>query len=341
MVYTLATMQARHNSKKGFTIVELVIVIIVIAILSALVAIGYNRIQDRSKIVAIDTALTQTADELTNYKTDNTTFPAALIDVGVTDSSTITYQYTYNAPIKGYCLDATSSSITRFVTDVVHTPLPGTCAAMSGVVGWWRLEGDAKDSSGYKNNGKVVGATPTKGYGSQNESAYSFNGTSNEIAIPDSASLTIATNVSLTAWVYPTSSGTIRGVATKNNWNTSVDNPPFALQINEVNEFAFTTVSAGGSFRYASPVPLIAANTWYFLTGTFDGTTVKSYLNAVASGVAQSQTDLAATTGQPFRIGQGKSGLNRWFMGTIDDVRLYNRALTQTDVTTLYNAGAL
>lgn len=84
----------------------------------------------------------------------------------------------------------------------------------------------------------------------------------------------------------------------------------------------------------------MSIGSWSLLTGTFDGTTMRFYINSVLFATTATQTDLDATTG-PLRIGQQKTGAGRWFNGSIDDVRVYNRALSGSEITALYTNGAL
>ncbi len=81
-------------ARSGFTIVELLIVIVVIAILAAITVVAYNGIRDRSLASSVQSALSQANKKVLSYAAiNNDQYPATLADAGVTDSATITYDY--------------------------------------------------------------------------------------------------------------------------------------------------------------------------------------------------------------------------------------------------------
>jgi hypothetical protein len=74
----------------------------------------------------------------------------------------------------------------------------------------------------------------------------------------------------------------------------------------------------------------LPANTWSHLAGTYDGTTLRLYVNGVQVA-SRAQTGSIATTTDPLQIG-GDSFFGQYFQGTIDEFRIYNRALTATEI---------
>jgi hypothetical protein len=72
----------------------------------------------------------------------------------------------------------------------------------TGPVGWWKLNGNAKDSSPNSNHGTVTGAVPTTDRKGEVNKAYQFNGTTDNIEVPDSNSLDPTGSVSVEGWVY-------------------------------------------------------------------------------------------------------------------------------------------
>ena len=105
------------SSSQGFTIVELLIVIIVIGILAAITIVAYNGVQSRAQVSAVSSALTQAAKKIALWQVDNPNrVPTNLSGVGVIDSENVNYQYTVTGP-SSYCLMAAAGSTFYKVTE--------------------------------------------------------------------------------------------------------------------------------------------------------------------------------------------------------------------------------
>jgi prepilin-type N-terminal cleavage/methylation domain-containing protein len=115
------------HKKSGFTIVELLIVVVVIAVLATITVVAYTNFQERARTSAADSTLTQAAKKLALYKAEQESYPASLDDAGIDSDETIALDY--SASSGGYCLAATVADITRRVSAASHTPTSGSCAA--------------------------------------------------------------------------------------------------------------------------------------------------------------------------------------------------------------------
>lgn len=116
--------------QQGFTIVELLIVIVVIAVLAAISIVAYNGIQTRAKASAASTALTQAAKKLAIYEVDNSnSYPTNLASIGINDTGSISYQYSYNNSTipATYCVTATATDISYKIAQS-GPPTAGGCA---------------------------------------------------------------------------------------------------------------------------------------------------------------------------------------------------------------------
>ena len=188
------------------------------------------------------------------------------------------------------------------------------------------------DASGNGNNGTISNATwSTAGkYGK----ALSFNGTNALVTIPDAASLHLTTGMTLEAWVDPTTvSAQWRDVIYKANDN-------FYLEATSTNASKPDGgLIAGGTYADAFGTAKLTANTWAFLTETYDGSTLRLYVNGTLVA-STAHTGAITTSTNPLQIG-GDSLYGQNFAGLIDNVRIYNVALTaaqiQTDQTTAVN----
>ena len=210
---------------------------------------------------------------------------------------------------------------------------PASMAATSGLVAAYGFdEGSGTtvtDASGNGNNGTITNATwaATGKYGK----ALQFNGTSALVTIPDAASLHLSTGMTLEAWVNPsTVTSTWRDVIYKGNDN-------YYLEATSTNASSPDAgMIAGGSYADAFGTAALPANTWSYLTETYDGSTLRLYVNGTQVA-STAHTGTIATSTNPLQIG-GDSIYGQFFAGLIDDVRVYNVALTaaqiQTDMTT-------
>lgn len=128
-------MQYKRNEddsdKRGFTIVELLIVIVVIAILAAITMVAYNGIANRAKVSAAQSAAQQIVKKIATYAvTHGDQYPADLAAIGITDDGTTTFQYSVNnsATPRTYCVTVTVSDISYFISNTQTNPQSGGCA---------------------------------------------------------------------------------------------------------------------------------------------------------------------------------------------------------------------
>jgi hypothetical protein len=176
------------------------------------------------------------------------------------------------------------------------------------------------DGSGNGNNGTISGATWTTSgkYGN----ALSFNGNNALVTINNAASLQLTSGMTLEAWVYPTTvSNKWRDVIYKGNDN-------YYLEGSSNNSRRPALGGTFGSPLYGT-APL-TANTWTHLAGTYDGATMRLYVNGVQVA-SRAQTGAIATSTNPLQIG-GDSIHGQYFAGRIDEVRVYNRALSAAEI---------
>lgn len=114
------------SRQRGFTIVELLIVIVVIAILAAITIVAYNGIQQRARASEASAALSQAKKKLELYKVDNSSYPTTgnLSAAGVSDGD-VSFQYTSDG--NTYCITGTATNVSYKATDTT-SPTAGGCA---------------------------------------------------------------------------------------------------------------------------------------------------------------------------------------------------------------------
>jgi hypothetical protein len=200
------------------------------------------------------------------------------------------------------------------------TPPPGLVAAYGFNEGSGTV---VTDVSGNGNNGTISGATWTTSgrYGN----ALSFNGTNALVTINNSASLQLTSAMTLEAWVYPTTvNSEWRDVIYKGNDNYYLE----GTSSNSGHPVAGAIL--GGVYAEAIGPNSLTANTWAHLAETYDGATLRLYVNGVQVA-SRAQTGAIATSTNPLQIG-GDSLYGQYFAGRIDEVRIYNRALSAAEI---------
>ena len=191
------------------------------------------------------------------------------------------------------------------------------------------------DVSGNNNNG-TFGSGVTRTTAGKFGGALVFNGTSGLVTIPNSASLQLTTGMTLEAWVNPSVvTSAWRDVIYKGNDNYYLE----GTSDNGGRPGAGGTFGGAGTVTYGTAA--LAANTWTHLAVTYDRVTLRLYVNgAQVSSLAR--TGNIATSTNPLQIG-GDSLFGQFFQGMIDEVRVYNVALTrgqiQTDMNTAVGGG--
>ena len=206
-----------------------------------------------------------------------------------------------------------------------------TWAQTSTLVGNWKMnEGSGAtllDASAYGNNATLQKTKDVTWVTGIEGLALNLPGTSDRFAIaPNSASLNITAAITIAAWIRPidVSTRTILG-------KTSPDG--YELSINKTNkvEFEFNTTTNGATYRIVSNTNYPSnATTWMHVAATFDGTTSKIYINGIQdNSITYNPVTIKTNTSGLF-IGS-LNGSGRW-KGGLDDVRLYNGALTAAEI---------
>jgi uncharacterized protein (TIGR02145 family) len=212
----------------------------------------------------------------------------------------------------------------------------------NGLVGWWPFNGNANDESGNGNNGTVNGATLAADRFGNASKAYFFNGNSS-ITVPNNSTLNLS-NFSINAWVYlqnfngPAHEVLTKGCDLGENYEFLIYGPVDSGAVETA--ILFSNGSRSGTSGSGIPNNCINKTNslkWHFLTATFDVGT--GYLRTYIDGVPNC-IDLLNRTPQanssPLTIGREPCFSGRELLGKIDDIAIYNRALSPAEVQQLY-----
>jgi VCBS repeat-containing protein len=210
------------------------------------------------------------------------------------------------------------------------------CEADSSLVGCWRMEegsGTTLQDGGTTpfNDGTTV-ASPSFAPGKIGSYAIALNGSSQYARVLDENSLDITTAITLSAWVKPGKLGT-QNILKKTLGTTTANGYELSLASNGV---VFIRLNGALASRVDS-VTLYPTdgNTWMHIAGTYDGTTLRIYINGVQNNTKAASITIG-TNATNLGIGAEPAAapLN-FFQGSIDDARIYNRALSATEITAL------
>jgi len=205
------------------------------------------------------------------------------------------------------------------------TFLAPSALAQEGLVGYWSfddIQGDlAEDSSGNENHGTLVGG-PEQVVGMFG-GALNFDGAEQQkVTVPHSDSFaTITEAVTMEAWISP---------ANFNSWvSFGAKGVPSAYGM-FVNPSAFVRMHYN---RNQTPLDtaanILKVNEWTHVVGAYDGKNVRIYINGEVKAEKEA-TNLIPSDTSSYDIGATQT--KDWFTGMIDEVKLYNRGLTEAEV---------
>jgi len=215
---------------------------------------------------------------------------------------------------------------------------------IDGVVGAWHFdEGSGNithDTSGEGNDGTLYdgnttnddGNTPPQWVDGKFGKALEFDGEDDYVEVPDSESLDVTDEITVAVWLYLNGTADIRYVVGKSTdeWVLyfPLDSSTPAVYMEDVSP---TRLDAKTSLNL---------NRWYHIVFTYDkdaGTNNrKIYINGVLDNQNNATGALGVST-EPFLVGAYDTSPRYIFNGTIDEVHIYNRALSEEEISDLYN----
>lgn len=210
-----------------------------------------------------------------------------------------------------------------------------------GLVAYYPFNGNANDESGNGNNGTVNGAILTTDRFGNAGKAYAFDGINNWINVPSATSLNLLGSFSISAWLNANVFNNHNFIVSKNQgvtgegtWHFGIEQNSslFQLHYNADPCFCLQTIAANGS-----NVPV---NQWTHVLVTYDSVDhfLKYYMNGILISSFNNFIYNNQITSYDLLIGK-ESGLNGtvtgYFKGKLDDIAIYNRALTQEEITYL------
>jgi hypothetical protein len=208
----------------------------------------------------------------------------------------------------------------------------------NGLVGWWPFSGNANDESGNGNNGTVVGATPISNRFGHLNSAFNFNGSSNYIRINIlNQSLQLSNNFSFSVWTNLSKDSL--------NWQHII-----AKGDNSTNEYSLILRSDSTLHFDRQGLQTLSNiqfknyyNNWSHIVCIIENNQAKVYINSVLMSTSSLNSSIISSI-KPLTIG-AILGVNSnipspetFVKGDLDDLGIWNRILSQTEIRDLYLA---
>jgi Concanavalin A-like lectin/glucanases superfamily/Secretion system C-terminal sorting domain len=225
------------------------------------------------------------------------------------------------------------SEIKALYTGEVTSAIP-SYVPKTGLVGWWPFNGNANDESGNGNHGVVNGASLTADRNSKANSAYNFNGT-NKISVPSNSSMNFK-NFSLSFYL-------------KSNYTTYGGNKTAGIigkGSNLTNKLLVYIGNTGYIGLECQPIVQQGTasngvyynnNVWHNIVFTVEaGGLAKIYINGVFNNQTSFSSQFFSDNSLPLQFGDIDDNWYSAFIGQLDDIALFNRVLTQEEITNLY-----
>ena len=215
----------------------------------------------------------------------------------------------------------------------------------NGLIGWWGFNGNANDGSGNGYNGTVYGATLTTNRINTANSAYNFDGIDDYIqtSLPYTVFLNKKT-LTISAWINLGSNTSFYGYSVVSNLIPSNTQSLFILAGTETStqhrKLCFAYIADGGTMTpYVSTGNAIQTNVWKHIVVVLDNGSLRYFIDGALASTHTVPTNGISSEGvsQNYRFGRGNPtpGFRQDFVGKIDDIGIWNRALTQTEIDNL------
>jgi serine protease inhibitor len=285
----------------------------------------------------------------TSTLNDGTTYFASQTLNGIESTDRLAVTVDINDPqITASAATICSGTAVTLTASTPATPIANNCTLptnlQNGLVGYWPFCGNANDVSGNGNNGTVNGATLTDDRFGNANSAYSFDGVNDYIEGIQSNFPLGSSQRSISGWINMqnlplnyTQSLLSYGYGGPNP-GTSQNMASGLWIFNTMDNLCFW-----GSFNDHYGSYTFNGNSWYFVTATVNEVGIsKLYVNGINIGTANLGSLNTILNSGVFRIGKSthtsNNGLAGFVSGVLDDLSVYNRVLTQSEITQLYNA---
>jgi hypothetical protein len=204
----------------------------------------------------------------------------------------------------------------------------------SGLVSWWRAEGNGNDSAGHNNNGFLTNVSFVPGpLGGQ---AFNFDGTTSAVVVQTSTTLDLATGFGISLWVKAAAWPSL-GTFLVDKWVYAQEDK--LVSVTSDGHIGFLLYPTAAQQLISSTA--LTLSTWHHVAATYDGATVKIYIDGILDASGPAAGDVSDSTGSLTFAHNAVRGAqepvnNGFFTGSLDEIRWYNRNLSAAEITALH-----
>ena len=214
---------------------------------------------------------------------------------------------------------------------------PACAAPPANMAAWYPGDNNGRDIAGGNNGALQNGTTFATGKVGQ---AFSFDGMDDQITVPHNANQNGGTQITIDAWINPTSIIHGQPIAQKRSsgniggYTFETTHSPFAPD----NGLQWAIMIAGAYHILQTPANVLTIGTFQHVAATYDGTTMRIYVDGVEKANMAASGSIDPTT-DPVLIGRNAANNTIVWNGLIDELEIFNRALSQAEIAAIFNAG--
>jgi len=219
-----------------------------------------------------------------------------------------------------------------FLGTIVALAVVLSSTASAGLVGWWKFDETsgnvAKDSSGQGNDGNIVGTA--QWMAGKIDGAFQFNG-STYINCGNKPSLNVRDQITMAFW--------FKVQAFSNTWEAFLakgDGAYRASRSNGTGDSVHMGITGG---NYFDATTIVTGGQWHHYCGTYDGALAKIYIDGKLDAFRQYSGQIGDSSAYNLYIGENQQATGRMLHGLLDDVRIYDKALSEQQIQDLIAKG--
>jgi len=204
----------------------------------------------------------------------------------------------------------------------------------NGLIGYWPFNGNANDESGNGNNGIVHEAKLTTDRCGNENRAYFFDGINDYIDISSPQFYEIDTEITICGWVFKYSNTSVVLLSKRENFYNCQYQFGWMGSDNQITSAIRLDLGVPTITNFDSDNQHFDTNNWHFIAATFDGNAVKLYFDGILDDTRNRSGKLVRYNSQTLI---GTDCIGNFGKCKLDDIRIYNRALSAEEILSLYN----